>query len=592
MNREYQMRRLLLMMLLWCLSIVPIAAQNTPDCKTSLEIWQIQGRGDEAHCLNQTIITTENIVTSVGVTGLFIQSPPEQSDNDPETSDGIFVFTNFPPMAWEIAPGDIVIVEGRVKEFYNLSQIESGRRLITKVAAGADVPDPVDLLALMSAQLENYEGMRVQVTDAEVFSPTNQFNEFAISLTGKRGFREAGIETDMTPEFAGLGLPEWDLNREIIEIDPPEMGLPVEQVTVGSRVTAVGNLSYAYQDYQLWATELSITPAEFEGRPVRPAAEGEFTIATQNVENLYDTIDDPNVADNTFEDYVPDDEAAYQLKLRKLAAQIRIVLNALDIVAVQEVENLHALSDLAAQIQADDPAIAYDVCLLQGNDGRGINNGYLIRVDRVRVLDCIQMPGSIEARASSGGALHDRPPLVLEAELLLEDDAVFPVTLINLHNKSLSGSDTTPVQIQRMEQAADTARYIQSRINENPDIHLIVLGDLNAFQFSDGLVDMVGIISGTHDPTAALHAPAEDLLEPNLINQVLRVPEANRYSYIFNHNSQVLDHILTTPGLDALVTDIQISRGNADALLFWAEEDNGAFRSSDHDGIVLYLQPE
>ncbi len=584
------MRKLYCVLLCWLL-LIPANAQNSPDCSVPLEIWQIQGAGDEAHCVSQTIITTENIVTAIGVSGLFIQSPPEQSDADPETSDGIFVLTNFPPMAWDIAPGDVVIIEGRIKEFFNMSQIDSGRRLITKVASGAALPEPIDLLALMSAQLEHYEGMRVQVTDAEVFSPTNQFDEFAISLNGRRGFREMGIETDMTPQFAGLGLPEWDLNREVIEIDPVEMGLPVEQVVAGSSVTAVGNLAYAFQDYQLWATELSITPVELALRPVRPTAAGEFAIATQNIENLYDIVDDPNVQDNTYEDYVPDDDAAYQIKLRKLSAQIRDVLNAPDIVAVQEVENLNALNALAAQIQADNADMVYETCLLPGNDGRGINNGYLIRVGRVRVLECYQMPGSIEAKSSAGGALHDRPPLVLEAELLLADGSVFPVTLINLHNKSLSGNDTTPVQVQRMEQAGDIARYVQARIAANPDMRLIVLGDLNAFQFSDGLVDMVGIISGSHNPAEALKAPSEDVLEPNLINQLLRVPEHDRYSYIFNHNSQVLDHILTTPGLDAFVTDIQFSRGNADAIRPWAEADNGAFRSSDHDGLVLYLQP-
>lgn len=579
------------LMLLCLLLMLPAAAQNSPDCSAALEIWQIQGAGDEAHCLNQTITTTENIVTAIGVSGLFIQSPPERSDNDPATSDGIFVLTNFPPMAWDIAPGDVVVVEGRVKEFFNMTRLESGRRLITKMASGAAQPEPLDLLTLLPAELEQYEGMRVQVTAATVFSPTNQFDEFAISLSGQRGFREMGIETDVTPQFAGLGLPEWDLNREIIEIDPVEMGLPVAQVTSGSEVTAIGNLAYAFQDYQLWATELSIVPVELALRPVRPAAAGEFTIATQNVENLYDTVDDPDVSDNTYEDYVPDDEAAYHLKLRKLSAQIRDVLNAPDIVAVQEVENVNALRDLAAQIQADDAGVVYEVCLLPGNDGRGINNGYLIREERVRVVDCYQMPGSIEAVLAASGALHDRPPLVLEVELLLADGDVFPLTLINLHNKSLSGNDTTPVQVQRLEQAADIARYVQARITQNPDIHLMVLGDLNAFEFSDGLVDVVGIISGTHNPAQALKAPSEDLLEPNLINQVLRVPADDRYSYIFNHNSQVLDHILTTPGLDAFVTDVQFSRGNADAIRTWAEADNGAFRSSDHDGLVVYLQP-
>jgi uncharacterized protein len=588
------MRRLPLLLFLIAFPFVSVHAQNEIDCAVPLEIWQVQGAGMDANCIGQAVTLSDNIVTGVGTLGFFIQTPPSRSDNDPATSDGLWVFTNYPPLGWGVKVGDGVTVMGRIKEFYNLTQIDvGGKRNVIIGSPDNAIPEPLDLYseilpdAISAAALEQYEGMRVQVTDALVVSPTNQFDEFGISLTGKRAFREPGIEADVTPKFAGQGLPEWDLNYEIIEVDPPEMSLPVEHVTVGSTVSVVGHLAYAFQDYQIWATEVNVQLADFALRPVRAAAEGEYTIATQNLENLYDLVDDANVNDGPREDYVPDTPENYALKLRKWSAQIREALGAPDIVAVQEVENINSLTDLAEQIAADDAALVYEACLIEGNDPRGIDSGYLWRADRVTVQACEVMPGGSDTPGlAGGGELHDRPPLVLEATL-----GNMPITLINLHIKSLSGNDTAPVQQKRLAQAVQIAEYVQMRQSENPAVKLAVLGDLNGFQFSDGLVDVVGTMVGNADPTAALAAHATDIVEPNLIEQMLRLPAEEQYSYIFNHNLQVLDHVLATTALDGVIVDVQFSRGNADGLKVWELEDNGGLGSSDHDGFVIYVKP-
>lgn len=575
-------------------------AQAEIDCDTVLEIWQIQGSGQEANCLGERIDTEGNIVTAVGHVGFFMQTPAERSDNDPTTSDGIYAFLNTPPSAWGIQVGDIVNVNGRVKEEYDLTRLEvTGQRRVTIISSGNAVPNPVDLTTVNLDYtpgdvhpLERYEGMLVTIQDGAVMAPTNRFDEFVISLTGQRAFREPGIEADTTPEFAGIGLPEWDLNPELIEVDPPEMGLPAEQVNAGSTATVTGGLAYAYLDYQIWPSAMDIEPVEFAIRPVRARTDGEFTIATQNVENFFDTVDDPGKDDSTFENYVPDDDIAYQVRLRKLSEQIRVVLGAPNIVALQEIENNRALSDLIFQIYSDDPSVRYTGCLLEGWEGRGIDVAYLIQTEHINILDCYRLPGSYTARQPGTNApLFTRPPLVLDVEYLTGDGEAFPLKLINLHNKSLSGIETEDTQERRMYQAMMVAEYVQTLQQQNPDVHVAVLGDINAFQFSDGLVDVVGIITGTHDPAEAVMAPESDIVEPDLINQITRLPADEQYSYMFNGSFQILDHILTTQALDGYVTDAQYGRSNADALTIYAEEDNGAIRSSDHDGLVVYIQP-
>ncbi|MCA9882589.1 MAG: hypothetical protein KC708_06450 [Anaerolineae bacterium] len=573
-----------------------IQAQDV-DCDTPLEIWQIQGETDIPNCLDERVTLAESVITAIGPEGFFIQST---GDGDPLTSDGVYVFTSRPPVGWELEVGQGIIVEGAVKEEYNFTRIEvTGSSGLTVVSEDNPLPEPIDLSTASidylpdgTHPMERYEGMRVFLENATVTAPTNQFAEFGVTVNGERSFREAGFERDLMPELLGNDLPEWDLNPELLEVYPLGLGHDVAFMTPGMIVSIEGNIGYSYQDYQIWSTELDFEATEFVTRPVRAPEAGEFMIATQNMENLFDITDDPYREDGTFEDYVPASAAVYNIRLRKASEQIRVQLGAPDIVALQEIENPRVVADLIQQIQTDDPSLTYYGCLLEGNDERGIDNAYLVRVDRVNVYDCYSMPGSFSEPFELGGRLYGRPPLVLEVDLLLEDGDVYPLTLVDVHIKSLSGIETYDTQLKRYQQAVGIAGFLQSLFDENEEANVVVLGDFNAFQFSDGITDVVGIISGDFDPDDALLAPEEDTLEPNLINQVMSLPEEERYSYIYNGSLQVLDQILTSPSVNDAVTDVQYSRGNADGLtILWYFEDNGAQGVSDHDGLVIYLEP-
>jgi predicted extracellular nuclease len=588
------LKRLYVFIGLLLLTVTGLTAQDAVpvDCDTTLELWQIQGAVSEANCTRERVTTTENVVTAIGDFGFFIQSPADRTDDDPLTSDGVYVATRFPPATWGISVGDHVVIDGgRVVEQFEMTQINvTSESQITIVSNNNPIPEPVDLTTVDYTQgeihpLERYEGMLVTLADAAVQAPTNYFDEFIITATGDRAFRETGVESDRTPDLIGLGLPEWDLNPEVFEVDPPEMGYDPLFLTRGDVVTVTGGLAYSFQDYQIWPRDLDLTNmSTFEVQPVRPAEAGEFTIATQNFQNLFDTIDDPDRADSTGEDYVPDTQEAYDERLDKVAAQIITALNAPDIVALQEIENENVVDDITARINQIDPTLDYAGCIFEGNDGRGIDNAYLTRRDTVTVEDCFQLPGTLDAIQSGNNPLYGRPPLVLVATL---GENAYPVTLINLHIKSLGGIETTTVQERRLMQAVGIGEYVQALQAAGDNV--IVLGDLNAFEFSDGIVDVVGIISG--DEGEALMMAEGDIVEPDLVNQVGNVPPDERFSFMFNGSYQVLDHILTSQTVAEVVTDAQFSRGNAEALYIWEDEANGAMRSSDHDGFVIYLAP-
>ena len=370
---------------------------------------------------------------------------------------------------------------------------------------------------------------------------------------------------------------------EIFEIDPEALGLPSAAIAAGATVSAVGPLAYAFGDYQVWPTELQFdTPEVIE--PVRSRGPGEVTVGTLNMLRLFDTADDPDT-----DDPVPtSDELAERLE--KFSLLIQDVLGAPDVLAVQEVENLDVLQAVAAKIQADSPSITYDAYLEEGNDVGGIDVGFLVRRDAFEVADVTQLAAN-ETLSVDGSPLHDRPPLLLTGRFIGGAEPL-PVQVLAVHNRSLSGIDDPSsgprVRQKRLEQAQSIARIVQDLQEADPDVRLVVTGDFNAYEFTDGYVHVVGRIQGDFDDGDDLLS-GPDLVEPDLTNQILSLPPEERYSFIFQGSAQVLDHMLTSEALDPLVTGIQYARANADAPERFGDDPATPLRTSDHDGLVLFL---
>ncbi|HYO16908.1 MAG TPA: lamin tail domain-containing protein [Thermoanaerobaculia bacterium] len=545
---------------------------------TVLEIWQIQGSGTASPYAGQSVTTHGNIVTAVGPDGFFLQTPDARVDADPATSNGIFVFTGSAP---GMAAGDVVDVTGNVAEFFDFTEF-SGGLTVTKTGTAA-VPAPVNLnppgTCGAAGHLERYEGMRVRVANGTVASPTDRFGDAALVATATRPFREPGIACP------GLtGLPVWDGNPEVFEIDPDRLGLANLDLAGGAVIVeAVGGLGYAFGDYQIWPTTLNVSGVAAPG-PVRAEAAGEFTVGAQNLLRLYDTVDDPGTSDD-----VPTN-TQYRDRLNKFSLHIRTVLRAPEILAVSEAENLTVLQDLADEIETDDPSIVYIPYLLEGNDVGGIDVGFLVRGSFT--VSNVSQWGQNDTYTFNGQTLtlNDRPPLVLEGTYT-GCGTPFPLTVIAVHQRSLSGIDGTDgprVREKRHQQALRLSQLIQSLQAANPSLRLVVAGDFNAFEFTDGYVDVMGQVTGNPDPLSAL-IPATDEVDPDLTNQTLNTPVADRYSFVFDGTAQTLDHVLTSQPLDPYVTGFEHSRGNSDAPASFGTVSTSPLRSSDHDGAVLFL---
>lgn len=534
-----------------------LAAQPT------LEIWEIQGDGEASPYENEIVISENNVVTAVGDDFFYMQTPTNRSDGNENTSDGILVYYNSTSL---LEVGDVVSVEGYVEESFDLTIFDSDWITVTIESHNANLPEPVLLnenfpseSAFIMRDLEKVEGMYVEISPAVTTAATNEYDETMIKAGSTRSFREPGIEYP-----APTGLPEWDGNPEIFEFDPDGLGLDdQEELAAGMVIYAKGVIHYAYGEYQLLPTEYEI----FGSPALRSVDEPMATEATVGSLNCY-------VFSNT--------SSGYADRLTKFAKYIVNLMKSPDILAVQEVRSLEVLQNLADKIKFLYPDLTYTPYLVSSgqNGGFVIEVGYLVK-NTVTDVTITQL-GANEI-FSQGGKLHYRPPLLLEGNF--NTTSTIPIKVLNLHLKSLGGVTTsTEVRQRRHEQAISVANMVQDMADDN----LIVLGDLNAYQFSDGYVDVVNQIAGTSSLGASF--PVLNIVNSPLIHQMSTLPFEEQYSYVYQGNAQLLDHCLTTELTDMTATKVQFVRANADNHENLADDDSNPWRVSDHDGFVLYLE--
>jgi uncharacterized repeat protein (TIGR01451 family) len=589
-----------------------------------IAIHDIQGSGSTSPHVGE-LVATIGIVTGAKSNGFFIQSKSGFEDADPNTSEGVFVFTSSAPPAGA-AVGNEVKVAGTVQEFIPSADPHSpptteigGSPTVAVLSAGNPLPAPVTLTAADTSpggsieQLEKYEGMRVHVDSLTVIAPTqgtvNEVNATATSsgvfygvIPGvARPFREPGIETpDPLPPGSPCCVPTFDANPERLRVDSDGLiGSTRIEVTSGAVVTNLtGPLDYAFRAYTIdpEPATVPVVTGNISAIPVPGPGSDQFTVGSFNMERFFDTVNDPAVDD------VALTAAAFDRRLNKASLAIRNVLRYPDILGVEEMENLTTLQAVADRVNADavaagDPSPNYQAYLEEGNDIGGIDVGFLVKgAPRVAVIEVTQEGKDTTYTDPNTGLpalLNDRPSLVLRARVTETGHSPFPVTAIVNHLRSLSGvddpADGNRVRTKRRAQAEFLANLIQARQSVDPDEHIVSIGDYNAFQFSDGYVDVVGTILGSPTSCDDVVLCSADVVNPNLTDLVDTAPAAERYSFSFDGNAQLLDHELITQNLQAHFDAIHFARNNADFPESFRGDGARPERISDHDMPVAYF---
>lgn len=562
-------------------------------------IHTIQGSGATSPLEGQTVTTTGIVTliktgTNTGGTAnsFFIQDP--NADADPNTSEGILVFTNSVPT---INVGDEVTVTGTVVEFFGMTEI-SPVTGVSIIDTGNTLPAPVTLTTTIldptapptQPQLEKYEGMRMSAASLTTTAPNDNFYDVYTVITGvPRPLREPGIEIskpvppDPTTGTPDCCIPRWDENPERLIVDTnARAGAPLNPYTSLVVFTNIaGPLDFSFNEYRLIPEATPTASANMSAVPVPTPTANEFMVGHFNVENFNNNA----------------------TQRQKAALAIRDVMRLPHIIGMIEIFDLADLQALATEVNTIS-GTTYQAYLVEA-DGTSEDNdqdvGYLVDTARVQVNSVVQRNATETYTNPNNGQqelLNDRPPLVLDANVQPAGANLRVIVVVN-HLRSFIDIDQDPgegprVRAKRKAQAESLAALLQEYQTNNPTTSIISVGDYNAYQFSDGYTDPIATIKGNPTPDDQIVVDASpDLVNPNFVNLVDELPASERYSFNFEGTLQALDHVLVNNVARARRTHFAIARNNAD----FPEVPASAFasnaarpeRNSDHDMPVAYF---
>lgn len=581
-----------------------------PPQPTPATIAEIQG-STHLSPLDGEYVVTEGVVTAVrrfgSARGYWLQD--STPDTNEATSEGIFAFTGSTTPS--VSVGDAVTVRATVDEFYpdgspavavhpsitelvgaiatvnsTGNPLPAAEVLTPTTVPEAFAPQPggsIELLGLQPTQYamdfyESREGMLISVTDARVVGASTSFNELFVTS-----------DPNQNPTARGGtlygGYDQQNGARLLVQSLIPFAERPFPQVDVGDVLTGVtsGPVDYSsFGGYMLQATTLGAEQHNGLVRETtRKQADNELAIATYNVENLS-----------------PLNPAS---KFEELAAGIVTHLNSPDIVALEEIQDNtgptndgtvaanQTLDTFVAAIAAAggptyswrqiDPTNNAD----GGQPGGNIRVAFLYNPERVTfvdrpggdattAVDVVAGPGKKPELTVSPGRINptstawssSRKPLV--GEFVFNDKPVFVVA----NHFSSKGGDqplysryqppTRSSEVQRLQQAQEVRAFVDDLQAISPRANVVVLGDINDFEFSPTVQTLTA--GGA------------------LVDLVTTLPVNQRYSYVFQGNSQTLDHILVGGRMKSI--DYDVVHINAE----FAEQ------ASDHDPQVVRIRPD
>ena len=566
---------------------------------------QVQGAAHVSPLVGRTV-SVSGVVTSERPNSFTLQDAV--GDGNVATSDAILVFAT--GIGGAVAVGDAVTVSGVVTEFRpggptstNLATTEIASPTVTPGGPGVTIDETVigpggrvppssviDDDASGNVETsgsfdpatdgidfwESLEAMLLRVDNPVVVGPRNDFGELWVLAQDGAG---AGVRTIRQ----GIAIGPTDFNPERLQLDDEIVPGATPVANVGDHFTsaAVGVLDYNFGNYELLLTRaLTRVDGGLVREVTRSQTADELTVASFNVENLS-----------------PNDPPA---KFARLAGLIADNLRAPDIVGVQEIQDndgvvggttstvtdaTQTFQMLIAAIQAAggptyrfrqiDPVAHQD----GGAPGGNIRVGFLFRTDRG--LAFVDRPGGTSTAANAVTGKNNKVQLLyspgriepangawaasrkpLAAEFTFHGQTLFAI--VNHFNSKtgdqpLYGRFQPPVrssEVQRHQQAQLVNDFVDQILAAFKNARVIVLGDLNDFEFSQTLQILEG--------------------DGALTNLMDRLPKAERYSYVFEGNAQVLDQMLVSDKLDKADTRYDVVRVNAEF----------ADQASDHDPQV------
>ena len=524
----------------------------------NLRIHDIQGEGHYSPYNGKNVGNVEGIVTYVNGSEFYIQDL--QPDTNDKTSEGLLVYKK----SHGVQVGDVVKVSGQVKEWVlegyaeklqtdlpvteinatDIQKTASNQALPAAIIIGEDRIPPTEIidndkLAEFDPEedgidfFESMEGMLVGVNNPKVVA-LQQYGELTV-IPGT-------MATNTTA--GGLRISEFDYNPERIMIDINDTRYVAK---MGDRFegTIKGVVSYGFSNFKVLSNKADL-PTLIEGSNTRettsitPEAD-KLTLASYNVENFSTKTDDA--------------------KVTKLAEAIVSNMKTPDIIGLTEVQDNDGATDsgttdasasaklLIEKIKSlGGPNYVYtDIAPEDKKDGGApggnIRVGFLYNPERVTLTEGTKGTAT-QAVGFENGKLTLNPGRIdptntafensrkpLAAQFDFNGESV--IVVANHFNSKggdlpLFGKVQPPVlnsEVQRMQIANVVNGFVKDIQAKDPNANVVLLGDFNDFEFSN---------------------PLKALKGNELTNMIEKVPAEERYTYSYQGNAQVLDHILVS----------------------------------------------
>jgi predicted extracellular nuclease len=391
---------------------------------------------------------------------------------------------------------------------------------------------------------ESMEGMLVQINNALVVSANNSYNEVVVLADlGKNasGLNSSGI----------LVLSEDDPNPERLILDDKYIKMP--ELFPGDVLTSpvIGILEYDFGNYRIQPIEKPVytsnglTEKFLATEPIQ-LTESQISVVSMNTENL-SHMEDPE----RIEDYA-------EMIVNKLGSPDIMILQEimdddgyLDSAIVSADENINALQD--AVEEAGGPTYRwFNVNPVRNQDGgaegANIRTIIMFRMDRgLKFLSALPAQPKEEVKLSGSEkntALSNNPGLISPSDSAFRNsrkpiiaqfqykDEIFYVIGLHLSSKGPDGPLFGAIQPpnlsseeQRIAQASAVNSFIKEILEKDPTAKIIVAGDLNDFPWSETIQTLKG---------------------NELVNLWDDLDVDSWFSYIYEGNGEVLDHILVS----------------------------------------------
>ncbi|MDN4481148.1 ExeM/NucH family extracellular endonuclease [Demequina muriae] len=573
----------------------------------------IQGEGDTSPLDGQTV-TFEGVVVgdyegaSPNLRGFYVQSRDEDADDNPATSEGIFVFN---AGADEVGLGDVVSITGEVSEYQGQTQVSFAD--VEVLDTGASVtPASVSLPFADAAEAERYEGMAVEF-DQELyvteFYLLGRFGEITVSsgdrLDQPTTVAEPGADANAVQAANDLNRIKIDDTLNNQNPDPIIFGGGGDPLTAdnplrgGDSVTGLtGVMTYTWAGNSASGNAWRVRPASptadtpvFESNTPRPASApevgGSIKVASFNVLNYFTTIDGsgPICGPVGSEQFCrgADSELELERQTEKLVDAM-LELDA-DVIGIMEMENTPGVEPLAylsdalnAEVGAgtysyvDSGAIGTDV----------IRVGFLYNTTTVSEAgDIAVLDSSVDPRFDDD---NNRPAL---AQTFEETATGETFTAVSNHWKSKGCGSATGANADLGDGAScwnETRTLAAEAIVdwvatsptgvEDPDV--FILGDLNSYAQED---------------------PIDVLRDAGYVDMA-----AEGYGYVFDGQWGSLDYVFASSSLAEQVTGsahVNINADEPSVLDYNTDFKSEAqieslyapdwYRTSDHDPVLVGL---